>query len=93
MILTQAVMILSFSYRTLYPCVCDISEMCYVYQCANSIQECHCAVVVLDLVGADVLGNAARFALGHAGLPDGVQQRGLTVVYVPQNRHHRRARF
>ena len=43
-----------------------------------------------DLVGADVLGDAAGLALADVGLPDGVQQSGLTVVDVTHDGHHRR---
>ena len=48
-------------------------------------------VGVVDLVGADVLGDAAGLARGHLGLADGVQQRGLAVVDVAHDRDHRRA--
>ncbi len=44
-----------------------------------------------DLVGADVLSDAAGLALAHVGLTDGVQQAGLSVVDVTHHRHHRRA--
>ena len=37
---------------------------------------------MVDLVGADVLGDAASFARGHIGLADRVEQRGLAVVDV-----------
>jgi hypothetical protein len=42
------------------------------------------AAVVLDgnLVGTDVLGDAAGLALADAGVADGVQQSGLAVVHV-----------
>jgi hypothetical protein len=42
--------------------------------------------------GADVLRDAPRFARGHGGLSQRVQQRGLAVVHVPHHRHHRRPR-
>ena len=35
-----------------------------------------------DAIGADVLGDTARLALGHAGVTDCVEQGGLTVVDV-----------
>ena len=50
-------------------------------------------VAVVDLVGADVLGDAARLAGRHLGLADGVQQRGLAVVDVAHDRDHRGARL
>ncbi len=46
--------------------------------------------VDLDLVGADVLGDAAGLALADVGLPDRVQQSGLAVVDVTHDGHHRR---
>ena len=48
-------------------------------------------LVVVDLVGADVLGDAAGLARGDLGLADRVQQRGLAVVDVAHDRDHRRA--
>ena len=44
-----------------------------------------------DLVGADVLRDPAGLAGRHLGLADRVQQRGLAVVDVAHDRHHRRA--
>src|SRR5690606_18507693 len=46
----------------------------------------------LDLVGADVLGDASGLAALHVGVPDGVQQLGLTVVDVAHDGDHRRPR-
>ncbi len=43
-----------------------------------------------DLVGADVLGDAAGLFLADVGLADGVQQSGLAVVDVTHHGHHRR---
>src|SRR6478672_4033726 len=43
--------------------------------------------VDLDLVGADVLGDATRLFLADVGLADGVQQSGLAVVDVAHDRH------
>ena len=48
-------------------------------------------VAVVDLVGADVLGDAAGLARGDLGLADRVQQRGLAVVDVTHDGHDRRA--
>ena len=45
-----------------------------------------------DLVGADVLGDAAGLGLDDLGLADGVEQRGLAVVDVAHDGDHRRAR-
>ena len=44
----------------------------------------------VDLVGADVLGNAARFVRRHVGVPDRVEQLGLAVVDVAHDRDDRR---
>ena len=43
-----------------------------------------------DLVGADVLGDAARLAGHHVGVPDRVEQLGLAVVDVTHDGDHRR---
>ena len=43
-----------------------------------------------DVVGTDVLGDAAGFAGRHLGAPDVVEQRGLAVVDVTHDGHHRR---
>ncbi len=45
-----------------------------------------------DLIGADVLGDAAGFARRHIGRADGVEQRGLAVIDMAHNGDHRRAR-
>ena len=46
----------------------------------------------LHLVGADVLGDAARFAARDVGLADGIEQRRLAVIDVAHDRDHRRTR-
>ena len=56
------------------------------------VEEHHAAVVDLHVIGPDVLRDAARFALGDAGLPDAVEQRGLAVVNVPHDGDDRGAR-
>ena len=58
---------------------------------AGRVEEGDRVVVVVDLVGADVLGDPARLAGGHLGLADRVEQRGLAVVDVAHDRDHRRA--
>ena len=47
--------------------------------------------VVLHLVGADVLGDAAGLAGRDLGLADGVEQACLAVVDVAHHGDHRRA--
>ena len=44
----------------------------------------------LHVVGADVLGDAARLAGDHVGLADGVEDGGLAVVDMAHDRDHRR---
>ena len=46
------------------------------------VQERDFAVRGHDLIGADVLGDAAELLLGHLRLSDGVEQRRLAVVDV-----------
>ena len=58
---------------------------------AGRVEEGDRLLVVVDLVGADVLGDAAGLARGDLGLADRVQQRGLAVVDVAHDRDHRRA--
>ena len=45
-----------------------------------------------DLVGADVLSDAARFARNHIGVANCVEQRGLAVIDMAHDRDDRRAR-
>jgi hypothetical protein len=47
---------------------------------------------VRDVVGADMLGDAARFAGRHPGAADIVEQRGLAVIHMAHDGDHRRAR-
>ena len=59
---------------------------------ARSVEEGHDAARGLDVVGTDVLGNAAGFACSHLGTTDVVKQRCLTVVNVTHDGHDRRTR-
>ena len=54
----------------------------------GGVQEGNLLAVVLDLVGADVLGDAAHFTLGDAAVADGVEKGGLAVVHVAKDGHH-----
>ena len=56
---------------------------------AGRVQEDDPAVIHLDFVGSDVLGDASRFARRHVGLANRVQQRGLAVVHMPHDGDHR----
>src|SRR3546814_20776893 len=60
---------------------------------ARRIQEGHHAALGLDVVGADVLGNAAGFAGCNLGAADIVQQRRLAVVDVTHTGNDGRARY
>ena len=42
-----------------------------------------------DLVGTDVLSDAASLCRRHVGVPDRVEQLGLAVVDVAHHGHHR----
>ena len=59
---------------------------------ARRVDEGDLLAVALDLIGADVLGDAARLAGDDIGLADRVEQRGLAVVDVAHDGDHRRAR-
>ena len=59
---------------------------------ARRIEEGDHAARRLDVIGADMLGNAAGFAGGNLGAADVVQQRGLAVVDVAHDGDHRCAR-
>src|SRR3954447_10403837 len=58
---------------------------------AGGVEEGDRLVVVVHLVGADVLGDAAGLTRGDLGLADRVQQRGLAVVDVAHDGHDGRA--
>ncbi len=59
----------------------------------RSIEEGDLAALGIDLVGADVLGDAAGLALGHVGGADRVEQLGLAVVDVTHDGDDRRPRL
>ena len=59
---------------------------------ARRVEEDDVAIVDRDVVGADVLRDAARFALGDAGFADGVEQARLAVIDVAHHRDDRGAR-
>ena len=58
---------------------------------AGRVEEGDELAVVVDLVGADVLRDAAGLALDDLGRADRVQQRRLAVVDVAHDRDDRRA--
>ena len=55
----------------------------------RSIDKGHLYVSVVDPVGAEVLGNSAVFLGGYLGFSNLVEQRGLAVVDMPQERYDR----
>ena len=59
---------------------------------AGRVDEGDLLAVLLDLIGADMLGDAAGLAGHHIGVADGVEQRGLAVVDVAHDGDHRRPR-
>lgn len=58
---------------------------------AGGIQEGHHATLGFDVVGTDMLGDAAGLARGDLGATDVVEQRGLAVVDVAHDGDDRRA--
>src|SRR5271165_1039935 len=60
---------------------------------ARGVNERDRLAVVLDLVGADVLGDAAALALHNIGFADAVQERRLAMVDMAQDRDDRGAGF
>ena len=59
---------------------------------ARRVDEGDLVAVALDLVGADMLGDAAGLAGDDIGLADGVEQRGLAVIDMAHDGDDRRAR-
>ena len=59
---------------------------------AGRVDEGDLLAVLLDLIGADMLGDAAGFAGNDVGVADGVEQRGLAVVDVAHDGDDRRTR-
>jgi hypothetical protein len=58
---------------------------------ARCVEEGQPAALRLDLVGTNVLGDAAGFAFRHVGGANRVEQLGLAVVDVPHDGDDRRA--
>ena len=58
----------------------------------RGVEEGDDAARGLDVIGADVLRNAARFTRGDLGAADVVKERGLAVVDVTHDRDDRRTR-
>ena len=60
---------------------------------ARRVDKRNLPAVAWNGVRADVLRNAARFALGYAAVANRIEQRGLAVVDVAHDGDDRRARF
>ncbi len=60
---------------------------------AGSIEEGNHAAVGLDVVSANMLGNATGFSHRHLGAANEVQQRGFAVVDVTHDGNHWRPRL
>ena len=60
---------------------------------ARGVEEGDDALRRLDVIGADVLGDAAGFAGRHLGAADVVEQRGLAVIDVAHDGDDRRPRL
>ena len=58
---------------------------------AGRVDEYDLAAVLLDVISADVLRNAAGFAVGDVRGADGIQQRRLAVIDVAHDGDHGRA--
>ena len=59
---------------------------------ARRVQERHAPLAEIDVVGADVLRDAAGLPFDHLGRTDVIQQARLAVVDVAQESHHRSPR-
>ena len=68
---------------------CPHQRKCFM---ARRVEEYDVSIVRGDVIGADMLGNATGFALGHARRSDGVEERGLAVIDVAHHGHDRRSR-
>ena len=59
----------------------------------RGIEEGNSAVFVLNLISANMLRDSADLTARDVGMTNSVQQGGLAMVYMPQNRHDRRSKF
>ena len=60
---------------------------------ARRVDEGNFLAVLLDLIGADMLGDAPGFPFDHASIANGVEQRRLAVIDMAHNGHDRRTRL
>src|SRR5690606_11284678 len=60
---------------------------------ARRIDEGDLLAVMLDLIGANVLGDTTGFTGGHTRIADRIERRGLAVVNVTHDRDNRRTRL
>ena len=59
----------------------------------GSIEESDLAPVKLDIIGADMLGNPARFASNNVCFANSIQKGGLAVIDVTHDSDNRRPLF
>ena len=57
------------------------------------VEERDYAVLMQNLIRADMLRDPAHFTASHIRMADGVEQRGFAVVYMPQDCHNRGTRL
>jgi len=60
---------------------------------ARRIDKGDPVAILFHLIGADMLGDTARFPRYHIGLADSIEQRCLAMVDMAHNGHYRRARL
>ena len=60
---------------------------------ARGVEKADLLTVKFDVVCADMLRNAARFAFRNVGGTDGIKQAGLTMVNVAHDGYYRRTGF
>jgi len=57
------------------------------------VEESDGSVFVLDLIRADMLGDAAHFTAGNVGMTNGVKQGGFAMINMPKNCYNWRTGF
>ena len=57
---------------------------------AGSVQEDHSPMVQLNLVSTDVLSDLPMLGGNDVGMPNGIEEGGLSMVHMAHDGHHRR---
>src|SRR5699024_1937669 len=57
------------------------------------IQEGDLLIIDGNHISTDMLGDSSGLPVNHMGMPDGIQKRGLAVVYMTHNADYRRSRY